>query len=180
MEKFIERVNPSWDITKETKAELNDIQEKLIKESWPEIQAIKDAIASLKSFKDLPLIINYPLSSKDKITQKKFPKTLDMWPKPFWDKRKNIEWKIVNSADPLIICLDNRKFKVTPDIWSISKIDISQWNISLDISKFWIKLTSQVYDPERMTKLLIILWTHWSWLNTDIANTPWAEVKEIK
>jgi hypothetical protein len=55
----------------------------LIKENDPEIEAIKKAIGTLKSFKDLPITINYPLSSKEKITQKKFPQKLDMWPKPF-------------------------------------------------------------------------------------------------
>ncbi|MEI8253202.1 MAG: hypothetical protein WCG25_05675 [bacterium] len=54
----------------------------MIKENEPEIEAIKKAIGSLKSFKDLPVNINYPISSKEKIAQKKFPKTLDMRPKP--------------------------------------------------------------------------------------------------
>lgn len=180
MENFEPNMDIGWDDKKETRAELNEFQKELIKENDPEIEAIKKAIGTLKSFKDLPITINYPLSSKEKITQKKFPQKLDMWPKPFWDKRKNNKWEIVNNADPLMICLDNRKFTVTPDIWSISKIDINQWNISLDVSKFWVKLTSQVYDPERMTKLLIILWTHKSGLNTDITWTPWAIVKEVK
>lgn len=180
MENFESNIDIEWDETKETRAELNEFQKEIMKENEPEIEAIKKAIGSLASFKNLPITINYPVSSKEKIDQKKFPQKLDMWPKPFWYKRKNIKWEIINNADPLMICLDNRKFTVTPDIWSISKIDINQWNISLDVSKFWVKLTSQVYDPERMTKLLIILWTHKSGLNTDIAGTPWAIVKEVK
>jgi hypothetical protein len=55
----------------------------LLKENGPEIDAIQKAIGSLKSFKDLPLTINYPISSKEKIAQKKFPKKLDMRPKPY-------------------------------------------------------------------------------------------------
>ncbi len=180
MELLLWNIDIGWDVTKETRAELNEFQKELIKENEPEIEAIKKAIGSLKSFKDLPLTINYPASSKEKITQKTFPQKLDMWPKPFWDKRKNIKWEIVDNADPLMICLDNRKFTVTPDIWSISKIDINQWKINLDVSKFGVKLTSQIYDPERMTKLLIILWSHKSGLNTDIEWTPWAIVKEVK
>lgn len=180
MENFESNIDIKRYEIKKTKAKLNDFQKEIMEENEPEIEAIKKAIGSLKSFEGLPVTINYPLSSKEKITQKKFPQKLDMWPKPFWDKRKNIEWKILNNADPLMICLDNRKFTVTPDIWSISKIDINQWKISLDVSKFGVKLTSQVYDPERMTKLLIILWTHKSGLNTDIAGTPWAIVKEVK
>lgn len=160
---------------------LNEYQQELM-ENKIEINTIKEAISNLKSFEDIssPLIINYPPSSKTKIDQKKFPKKLDIRPKPYWNKRKKMNWEIVNTADPLIICLDNRKFKVTPDIGSISKIDINQWNINLDVSKFWVKLTSQVYDPERMTKLLIILRTNKNWLNKDIEWTPWAIVEEIE
>jgi hypothetical protein len=55
----------------------------LIKESGPEIQAIKNAIGSLKSFEDLPITINYPTSSKEKIDRKVFPKKLDIRPKPY-------------------------------------------------------------------------------------------------
>jgi len=62
---------------------LNEYQKELLKDNEPEIEAIKKAISSLKSFSDLPLTIDYPLSSKEKITQKKFPQKLDMWPKPF-------------------------------------------------------------------------------------------------
>jgi len=180
MEKFVERVDTGWDTTKETRAELNKFQKEIMKENESEIEAIKNAIASLESFESFPIKIKYPTSSID---QKKFPQTLDIRPKPYlneWkNERKNDKWETV-SPDPLMICLDNRKFTVTPDIWTISKININQWNISLDVSKFWVKLTSQVYDPERMTKLLIILWTHSSWLNTDITWTPWAMVKEVK
>lgn len=180
MEKFENNIDSWWDVTKETRAELNEFQKELIKENGPEIDAIQKAIGSLKSFKDLPLIINYPITSKEKIVQKQFPKKLDMRPKPYWDNRENDKWEIVDSPDPLVIWLDNRKFTVTPDIWSISKIDINQWHINLDVSKFWVQLTSQVYNPERMTKLLIILWTHKSGLNKDIEWTPWAIVKEVK
>jgi len=180
MENFESKIDIEWDETKEIRAELNEFQKEIMKENEPEIEAIKEAIGSLQSFKNLPLTINYPITSKEKITQKKFPQKLDMWPKPFWNKWKNIKWEIVDDPDPLMICLDNRKFTITPDIWSISKIDVNQWNINLDVSKFWVKLTSQIYDPERMTKLLIILWTHTSGLNTDIAWTPRAIVKEVK
>jgi len=180
MENFEPNIDDGWDDTKETKAELNEFQRELIKENEPEIEAIKKAIGSLKSFKDLPVNINYPISSKEKIAQKKFPKTLDMRPKPVWDRRKNNKWEIIDSPDPLIICLDGRKFTITPDIGKISDIGITMWNIKLQISKFGIVLKNETYDPDRMTKLLIILWTHKSGLNKDITNTPRADVKEIK
>jgi hypothetical protein len=43
-----------------------------------------------------------------------------------------------------------------------------------------VKIKTEIYDPARMTKLLILLWTHKSGLNTDIESTPWAKVKEVK
>ena len=180
MEKFENNIDLEWDITKETKAELSGFQKELMKENEKEVEAIKNAISSLKSFKNFPLIIKYPESSKEKIDQKKFPQKLDIRPKPSWNKRKNDKSEIVNIPDPLMIYLDDRKFTITPDIGTISDVKVDQWNIALKVSKFGLVLWNEIYNPERMTKLLIILWTHKSDLNTDIEWTPWAIVKEVK
>lgn len=179
MEKFENSVDIAWDWKKEIKSDFNMLEEKVIIENSAEIDAIKRSIESLKSFEDLPITINYPISSKEKINQKKFPQKLDMRPKPFGKKWKKIDWNIIDNPDPLMICLDNRKFTVTPEIWTISSISIRNWIINMDVSKFWIKINSQSYDAERMTKLLIILRTHKNWLNKDIEWTPWAIVKEV-
>ena len=63
---------------------------------------------------------------------------------------------------------------------SFNSFSIHALQLILQISKFGIVLKNETYDPDRMTKLLIILWTHKSGLNKDITNTPRADVKEIK
>lgn len=148
---------------------------KLENEILPWVEDIKKAISNLKSFNDLPISISY----SEKQEANKLPETFDIRPKPFWNKRKDISWKAIEKPDYLMIFLNNRKFKVNPDVWTINNINIKQWNIILEI-KVWFLLKDEKYNPDRMTKLLILLRTHKSGYNKDITWTPRASVKELR
>ena len=141
----------------------------------PWTEDIKKTIARLKSFNDLPIKIDY----KDKQETNNLPKTLDMWPKPFWNKRKNIDWKTIEKPEYLLMCLNNRKFKINPDVWKIDNVIIKEWSVILEL-KVWFLWKDETYNSERMTKLLLLLRTHTSGYNKDIPWTMLATVKEIK
>jgi len=154
-----------------TKEELNKLENEIL----PWVDDIRKTISKLTSFNGLPININYT----DKSEKNRLPQILDMWPKPFWNKRKNIDWKTIENPGYLMICLNNRKFKVSPDVWKINNINIKEWSIILEI-KVWFLSKDESYNPERMTKLLILLRTHTSGYYKDIPWTPRASVEEIK
>ncbi|MCF7834463.1 hypothetical protein K9M48_00210 [Candidatus Gracilibacteria bacterium] len=165
---------------KKTKIKLDALKNELMKGNEIEIESIKKSILSLKSFKDFPIVIKYPESSKEKIDQKKFPQKLDMRPKPFGDKWKNIDGEITNSPEKLFIKLDNRKFIVDPDIGYVSNIIIDQGNIDMHVSKFGILFRKELYTPERMTNLVMILWNHQMGYDTDVTPGDLVDVREVK
>lgn len=153
------------------KDQLNKLEEEIL----PWTNDIRQTISALKSFNELPIKISY----KNNVESNKLPKTLDMRPKPFWDKWENIDWKISEKPDYLLISLDNRKFKIIPELWKIDNITIKEWSVILEI-KVWFLWKDEKYDSDRMTKLLILLRTHTSGYNKDIYWTPRASVKEEK
>lgn len=144
-----------------------------------ELLAIQTTVNQMKSFNDFPLTIQYPESSKDKITNKQFPKTLDIWPKPTNEWRKDETGNRLETPDPLIIVLDNRKFTITPEIGSISKIIIQNGKIILDISKFGVIIKTEIYDSKRLTLLIIKIRNHTSGKGNDINETPRAIAIEL-
>jgi hypothetical protein len=142
-------------------------------ESDPRISTLKNKIAWLKSFNDLPLkidyqIINHPISSKESL-----PTTIDIAPKPL-GKKRILDGKEVKKPDPVIISLNNRKFSVTPDIGGISKIAIENGGLIMETT-----FKNETYNAARLTKLLLLL-RRYKWpKNQDIAWTPLAQAREI-